>query len=148
GRIAAKEAARRLWSVAGRPATYPADLAVVADDKGRPRLIRVDQPDDDSLPSVSIAHTDGVSVALAAPDSAARVGIDVETIVDRPAEFEVSAFTPGEQLLLNRWSRAARAEWVARFWSAKGAAAKAIGIGLAAGPSNAEVVHVDDHTGV
>ncbi len=140
GRIAAKEAARRLWRAEGRPATYPADLAIIAGRARRPCLVRVEDPDDRSLPAVSIAHADGVGLALAASEPSARVGIDVEPIADRPPGFEESAFTPAERALLSRWTGASRAEWVARFWCAKEAAAKASGVGLAAGPASAEVV--------
>jgi len=147
GRIAAKEAARRLWQAEGLPATYPADLAIVADGAGRPFLVPVEDPDDRTLPAISIAHADGVALALAASNPAARVGIDVETIADRPTGFEESAFTPGERALLSRWTGASRAEWVARFWCAKEAAAKASGAGLAAGAASAEVVWLAEESG-
>jgi malonyl CoA-acyl carrier protein transacylase/phosphopantetheinyl transferase len=148
GRIAAKEAARRIWSSAGLPATYPADLAVVDDDRGRPRLIRVDQPADLSMPAISIAHADGVAVALASDAPNASVGIDVELIVDRADGFEDSAFTSGERLLLAQGLGSKRTEWIARFLCAKGAAAKASGIGPAAGPAGAEVIEADPDSGV
>ncbi len=147
GRIAAKEAARRLWQAEGLPATYPADLAIVADPVRRPFLVRVEDPEDRSLPAISIAHADGVALALAASEPSARVGIDVETIADRPPGFEESAFTPAERALLSRWTGASRAEWVARFWCAKEAAAKASGVGLAAGPTSAEVVWLTEDSG-
>jgi phosphopantetheine--protein transferase-like protein len=147
GKMAAKEAARRLWLAAGRPATYPADLAVVADAHGRPRLTHVAQPEDTTLPALSIAHCDGVALALATLDPSVRVGIDVETITERAESFEASAFTPGERSLLDRWSGSSRTEWVARFWCAKEAAAKATGVGLASGPSGAEVIDVDPASG-
>jgi phosphopantetheinyl transferase len=72
----------------------------------------------------------------------------VEPIVDRPDGFENSAFTTGERSLLNRWSGSTRTEWVARFWCAKEAAAKASGMGLAAGPASAEVIEADPDSGV
>jgi phosphopantetheinyl transferase len=144
GRIAAKEAARRLGLSLGEPATYPADLAVVTEERGRPRLIRVQQPEDHSLPAISIAHANGVSVALAARDPAARIGVDVESIADRPDGFEAAAFAPGERAILSGWSGPARSEWIARFWSAKEAAVKATGTGLA----GTEVIHADAVTGM
>ncbi len=147
GRIAAKEAARRLWQAEGLPATYPADLAIIADRARRPCLVRVQDPDDRSLPAISIAHADGVALALAASEPSARVGIDVEPITDRPPGFEDSAFTPAERALLGRGTGASRAEWVARFWCAKEAAAKASGVGLAAGPTSAEVVWLAEESG-
>jgi phosphopantetheinyl transferase len=148
GRIAAKEAARRLWKEAGDPATYPADLAIVAGEHGRPLLTRLGDFQLESTPAISIAHTEGIAVALAAADPDARVGIDVEPIVERDASFLSAAFTPGERSLLGRRSGSNRAEWTARFWCAKEAAAKASGLGLAGGPSSAEIVAVDDDTGV
>ncbi len=144
GRIAAKEAARRLWQDEGLPPTYPADLAILANREGQPQLVRVQDREDRALPAISIAHADGVAVALAARDPSALVGIDVEPITSRPSGFEESAFTPAERSLLDRWTGANRAEWVARFWCAKEAAAKAAGVGLAAGPSSAEVVGIDE----
>jgi 4'-phosphopantetheinyl transferase EntD len=148
GRIAAKEAARRIWNETGQPATYPADLAIVADLGDRPKLTHVGQAGLDSLPAISIAHTDGVAVALAALDPTARVGIDVEPIVDRPASFEVASFLPPERSLLDRWTGASRAEWVARFWCAKEAAAKASGLELAGAPASTQVVDFDEVTGI
>jgi len=147
GRIAAKEAARRLWNEAGEPATYPADLAIVAGEHGRPLLTRLGHHQVETMPAVSIAHTDGIAVALAALDPDSRVGIDVEPIVERDHSFLAAAFTPGERALLDRRSGSNRAEWTARFWCAKEAAAKASGLGLAGGPSSAEVVEVDVESG-
>ena len=45
GRIAAKEAARRLWSESGAPPFIPADLAIVGDERDWPRITRVGQTD-------------------------------------------------------------------------------------------------------
>jgi phosphopantetheine--protein transferase-like protein len=92
------------------------------------------------MPGVSIAHTEGVAVAIASRDPAARVGIDVEKVVDRAASFEAMAFSSRERALLDRLSRGTRSEWIARFWTAKEAAAKATGLALVAGPSSVEVV--------
>jgi phosphopantetheinyl transferase len=148
GRVAAKEAARRLWNDTGRPAIYPADLAIVADEHGRPRLTRVGEQTPDALPAISIAHAEGVAVAMAALDPTARVGIDVEPIVERSPSFEASAFTAAERTLLDRWSGASRAEWVTRFWCAKQAAAKASGSEFVDGTASAEVFAADQDTGV
>jgi phosphopantetheinyl transferase (holo-ACP synthase) len=113
GRIAAKEAARRLWQAAGDPPVYPADLAIVADEHGRPCLTRV--------------------------DGSSRV--------DRDPGFLSVAFTPGERTLIDQVPEPSRAEWIARFWCAKEAAAKASGLGLAGGPGSAEVVGFDAESG-
>ena len=100
GRIAAKEAVRRVGRARGEPDTYPADLIVAPDPQGRPILHSRAEPGRVDLPAVSIAHVDGVAVALAAFDPSTRVGIDVEPIIRRSPGFEATAFTPGERALL------------------------------------------------
>ncbi len=147
-RIAAKEAARRIWQSEGRPATYPADLAIVTDASGRPRLIHLAQTEDVIFPAISIAHCDGVAVALASADPTTHPGIDVEAIVDRPEGVEDTAFTPDEQSLLGCCPASSRSEWIARFGCAKEAAAKAAGTGFLPGAKSAQVVEVDFASGV
>ncbi len=147
GRIAAKEAARRLWADRSGAPVYPADLAIEPDPHGRPRLRSLLEPWRDDLPAVSIAHAGGVAVALAATDPSVRVGIDVEPIVPRGEGFEAIAFTNAERALLDEVGRSDRAEWVARFWCAKEAVAKASGRGMAGGPSGAAVVAADPISG-
>jgi len=148
GRIAAKEAARRLWQAAGHAGTYPADLAILASGHARLRLTHVGEPGDLSLPAIAIAHCDGVAVALAALDPTARVGIGVAAIIDRPESFLASTFTPEERFLLDRWQGSSRMEWVARFWCAKEAAARAADVEPAADPAVAEVVKFEEDSGM
>lgn len=147
GRIAAKEAARRLWRDEGRAPTYPADLVVVIDDRGRPTLIRLDDPRDRSLPSISIADAEGVAVAIATRDPRGRPGIAVASIPHRPIPEEV-AFTPGERAMLARWSDPAQPEWGMRLHCARQAASEAAGAGFATRSDAAEVVRVDESSGV
>jgi malonyl CoA-acyl carrier protein transacylase/phosphopantetheinyl transferase (holo-ACP synthase) len=157
GRVAAKDAVRRIWAAEGKPPVYPADLLIDPDERGRPRLRSRLEPGRTDLPAVSIAHTTGVAVALAAADPNARVGIDVEPIADRSPEFEGLAFTAGESACLDRLAPAAsgavvdpqsaRAEWVARLWCAKEAVAKATGLGFMGGPGTVTVVAADRTTG-
>jgi acyl transferase domain-containing protein/phosphopantetheinyl transferase (holo-ACP synthase) len=148
GRIAAKEAARRLWQAGGKPPVYPADLSIVPDQNGRPELFSLAAPSDFPVAAVSIAHCDGVAVAIAALGPATRVGIDVETIVERPEGFEATAFSTAEQLLLNNWSGSSRLEWITRFWCAKEAAAKVGGLAASDCPLDCEITQVDLATGV
>jgi hypothetical protein len=150
GRIAAKEASRRLWRAEGRPPTYPADLAVVPDANrpGGPRLIRVDDPGDRSLPTIAIADADGVAVAIASRDPRARPGIAVAALPALPSTFEQMAFTPRERALLARCAGPDSLEWAARFWCAREAAAGVASIGLDHGTAAAEVVYADEATGV
>ena len=94
GRIAAKEAARRLWLADGGAAGLP----------GRPRdrarregtagaSLATASPSEPTCPPSRSRTPTGVAVALAARDPAARVGIDVEPVVDRAASFEAMAFS-------------------------------------------------------
>lgn len=138
GRIAAKEAVRRIWIDQGLDPVYPADLEISPDEHGRPWLRSLVEPDRDSLPLVSIAHTDGVAVALAVTSMTARLGIDVERIVGRSPGFEAIAFTSAERELLSRM--VGRPEWSARFWCAKEAVAKMTGLGLISGPASVIIV--------
>jgi malonyl CoA-acyl carrier protein transacylase len=144
-RIAAKEAARRLWRDEGLAPVYPADLAVATDERGRPILTRVDQPRDRSLPPIAIADADGVAVAIAARDPRAHPGIAVAAIPARPDDE--SASTPPERTLLARWSGPDRTEWSARFRCAREAAIRSAGTRIAGDRSAADVVHADATSG-
>ena len=150
GRVAAKDAVRQIWAAQGKPPVYPADLRIEPDEKGRPWVRSLLEPDRTDLPAVSIAHTNGVAVALAAPDPDARVGIDVEPIAERSPDFERLAFDAAELEWLDRLAPepgALRAEWIARLWCAKEAVAKATGLGLVGGPRAVAVVAVETTTG-
>ena len=145
GRVAAKEAARRLWLDDGLPAVYPADLEILNDMRGRPEIRSRADLGLGAMPRISIAHADQVAVALASIDPSARPGIDVERVVARGPEFESLALSILERgwLDANTDDAETRAEWVARLWCGKEAAAKATGHGLVGGPMAVEVVEVD-----
>ena len=145
GRIAAKEAARRIELARGLPLSYPADLVVTPDERGRPVLTGGAGTPRADWPQVSVGHVDGVAVALAVADPTARVGIDVEAVVDRSPGFAAVAFTALERgLLESRYAQESTAsEGLARFWAVKEALAKATGHGFAAGPGGVEIVMVD-----
>jgi hypothetical protein len=148
GRIAAKEAARRIWRAEGRESTYPADLAILTDERGRPVLVRVADPSDRSLPSIAIAEAGGVAMAAAARDPRARLGIAVAPIADRSRGLAESRLAEGERALLARWTGPASLEWTARFHCAKEAAIAAAGAGFAGDQHAAEVVRADESNGI
>jgi phosphopantetheinyl transferase len=150
GRVAAKDAVRRIWAAQGKSPVYPADLAIEQDARGRPQVRSLVEPGRTDLPAVSIAHTTGVAVAIAAPDPAARLGIDVEPIAQRSPDFERLALGDAERACLDRLAPEPgprRGEWVTRLWCAKEAVAKATGLGLAAGPASVAIVRADGTTG-
>jgi phosphopantetheinyl transferase len=100
------------------------------------------------LPLLSIAHIEGVAVAIATNDQDARPGIDVEAIAPRSNGFEAIAYSSGERNLLDLASRTGdRDEWIARFWCAKEAAAKSSGLGMIDGPSSVEIVGLGPRNG-
>jgi acyl transferase domain-containing protein/phosphopantetheinyl transferase (holo-ACP synthase) len=150
GRVAAKEAARRLWVAEGRPPVFPADLVIRPDRHGRPVLRSRLEPGREDLPPISIAHTEGVALAIASLDPSARHGIDVERVVEREPRFLELAFSATERALIDRAVEAggARDEWIARLWCAKEAAGKATGRGLIVGPGSVEVIDADPREGV
>ncbi len=134
GRIAAKDAVRRLLWEHGAGPLYPAEIMVVSDERGRPTVIAPG-----SLPvHVSIAHSGDLAVAFA---DTQPVGIDVEQIAPR-AGVETLALTNAESALLDRLvheggdaPERARVELFTRFWAAKEAVAKAEGTGLEGRPT-------------
>ena len=130
GRIAAKDAVRHWMWARGSGAVFPVEIQVANEPSGRP-VVRGACPDD---LSVSIAHKNDLAVALVGAGHA--VGIDIEHIVPRDAGFEAMAFTARERDML---PASGRDEWIARFWSAKEAAAKARGTGLAGNPARFEI---------
>jgi len=128
GRVAAKDAVRILWHQKTGERLFPADIEIEPDEFGRP-VAR--HPGIDELPQVSISHSEGTIVALAA--FRPHVGVDVERVQPRGTGFEDIAFTAAERQLLKEWP-GGRAEAMARLWCAKEAVGKALGRGLPEGP--------------
>jgi acyl transferase domain-containing protein/phosphopantetheinyl transferase len=143
-RTAAKEAVRRLVRDEHGLELEFADIEIRTGEQGRPlvagpRLARLDP-----APVVSLAHTDGRAVALAALGG--RVGIDIEVVRPRPDGFAEVAFSDAELELLRPVAGEA-AEWTLRCWCAKEAVAKALGSGLVRTPREVAVVAIDHERG-
>ncbi|MGW0663605.1 beta-ketoacyl synthase N-terminal-like domain-containing protein [Streptodolium elevatio] len=146
GRIAAKDAVRRYLWARGEGPIYPAEIRVSNDDEGRPLAERVAVGDE--FPArhagihVSLAHKHRLAVALA---DRVPVGIDIESLAERPESLERVALAPTERDLLDRLAAVdpeSRSEWLVRFWCAKEAAGKAARTGLAGRPADLQVVEV------
>jgi phosphopantetheinyl transferase len=140
GRVAAKDALRRLLQRRLNIALAPADIEIVPDANGRPQVFGAWRERLGVTPVVSIAHSGGVAAALAALDSRALVGIDIELVNPARDGFEALAFTPHERHLVSTLSADARREWQLRMWCAKEAAGKAIGRGLSSGVGSLQVL--------
>jgi phosphopantetheine--protein transferase-like protein len=157
-RTAAKEAVQQLLVEQTGLTVQPADIEILSDAEGRPI---VDGPwrevlsvPEDAVPVVSLCHTQGYALALAAWPAlsgtggpAGTVGIDVEVVSGRPAGFAAMAFAPDEQALLDALPPDAVEEWTLRAWCAKEAVAKALGTGLLGDPRTVGVIGADEHTG-
>jgi len=139
GRIAAKDAVRRwLWD-RGHGPLFPGEIVVANGPSGQP-LVR--GPFDTDL-RVSLAHVDGLAVAVVAED--ADVGVDVEQVQPRRANFEELVLTPRERALHGAHGLD-RDGWLTCLWAVKEAAAKATGRGLLGRPRDYEVTEVEGST--
>jgi phosphopantetheinyl transferase (holo-ACP synthase) len=144
-RTAAKEAVADLLRAHGGPDLLPADIQILADERGRPQ-VAVAGLGAEQTPVVSLAHADGEAVALAAPPGPAgtpAIGIDVERLAPRPEGFARTALGDAERRLLEPLGGERAEEWVLRCWCAKEAAGKAAGSGMTPGAEWPAVVAID-----
>jgi acyl transferase domain-containing protein/phosphopantetheinyl transferase (holo-ACP synthase) len=137
-RTAGKEAVADLVRDATGIDLWPAEIELLTDERGAPVVVL---PAIDGLetvvPVVSLAHTAGEAVALAAliarAQDAGRPGIDIEQIRPRPPGFAEAALTASERARLPSGAASETDEWLLRCWCAKEAAGKSAGTGLGAG---------------
>lgn len=135
GRMAAKDAVRDWLRRRGRQSMFPIEVAVRNDASGQPL---VSGTFDQDL-RISIAHKETVAVARVVEGR--NVGIDIERIEPRGESFAKIAFSESERALRPNGDEGAD-EWLTRVWSAKEAAAKALGTGLEGNPRHFEVREV------
>ncbi|MBF6056117.1 type I polyketide synthase [Streptomyces eurocidicus] len=145
GRIAVKDAVRRLLWERGEGPVFPAEIQVGNDERGRPYVTGVHGR---ILPGleVSLAHRAEAGVALVrrrGPGGTGGVGIDVEEVTDRPGHLHDFALGQTERRLLTSTCAGTgepEALWFTRFWAAKEAVAKAEGTGLRGRPRDFTVL--------
>jgi 3-oxoacyl-(acyl-carrier-protein) synthase/phosphopantetheinyl transferase/malonyl CoA-acyl carrier protein transacylase len=123
-RVAVKDAVRNLLK-AKQQACYPIAFEIRADELGKP------YPHGGLADGIhiSIAHKGTDAVGIAQFDK--PVGIDMETIEERSADFFDLVFSETEITLLTGKDKA---EWTTRFWVAKEAYGKYLGKGLQGNP--------------
>ncbi len=144
GRIAAKESVRQLANRLFSTGLCSADVVIFTNDDGKPFVGNIVVNGNHWQPCISISHKDGIAIALAvSPDSAQAVGIDLETISPREQGFESLVLTEQERSRFNNKLTTERDIFLAEAWSAKEAAGKALGTGLAANPQNFEITDFD-----
>ncbi len=152
GRAAAKDALRNHFHEKADRWFAPADLMIRNDAAGRPGLSGGWRTELPGRPEVSISHTDGMVVAVAAgTEDGARVGVDTEKIRTPSQDLLDGAFSGAELALLPSGTReleSERSEWIFRFWCAKEAVGKALGSGVPLDPRQLAVSRADAPSGV
>jgi phosphopantetheinyl transferase (holo-ACP synthase) len=139
-RTAGKEAVADLVRTATGIDLWPAEIELLSDERGAPMVVLpAIEGLETAVPVVSLAHTAGEAVALAAliapAQDAGRPGIDIEQIRPRPPGFAEAALTPSERARLPSVAASETDEWLLRCWCAKEAAGKSAGSGLGGGHS-------------
>lgn len=124
GRLAAKRALAEHFAEEEGWIAEPRDLEIFNDDAGRP-FLRLPPGAMAAAPSFSIAHC-AEGGAAAVGGAGRRVGVDLETVVARPAEVIAFVSAPRE----GRSAGPGAPEAQARLWTAKEAALKLLGLGL------------------
>ena len=134
-RIALKDSLRSYMQDEKDKVTYPIEYFVRYDERGKPYVYGVDGIEE---MEVSLAHkgSNGVSIVSEKP-----VGIDIETIEERSGNFMELSYTTHELELMKGRNIA---EWSTRFWVAKEAYGKMLGVGLQGNPKRYEVKKILD----
>jgi phosphopantetheinyl transferase len=131
GRIAVKDAVRR-WLAeqdGSEEMLHPAAISIGQTESGQPFVEAL--PGVDRLPKISLSHTDGRTVAVAASEP---VGIDVEP-ASRPTDQILDDFATPQEAEQVRKLAAQQPDqaWPTRLWCAKESASKVLGTGLGGG---------------
>ncbi|MDD2598857.1 MAG: 4'-phosphopantetheinyl transferase superfamily protein [Kiritimatiellae bacterium] len=144
GRIAAKEALRRYLINFQQARWTCADIDIWPDDSGKPHPLGTWRQHSATHLDLSIAHTSKLIVAAVAAN--ARLGIDIEMVTrDLSEEFTKGVFTPAELELAAHAGEGPVA--ILRFWCAKEAISKALGVGIRYSPKDLQVLHIDPVNG-
>jgi hypothetical protein len=150
-RIAAKEAARRIWQAKGELASYPADLILESDGHGRLQVRDLNQQNQKVPVQVAIAQSEGVAAAIAMSPHLGPPGI-ILTRIQRYGERDISPYLD-QCVTIGSWldhqTNEVQAEWTARIVSAFQAAQ--ITLGLSESDDSAfaifDLIEVDLETG-
>jgi phosphopantetheinyl transferase len=145
GRVAGKDAIRLLLKKCCGIEAWPADIEIQADDRGKPVVSGNWLRQVSQAPSLSLAHTQGIVVALAVEGGRGIcVGTDIECLRQRAKGFKELVLSPAEQGLISTTDESKSTdEWALRIWCAKEAVGKALGWGLPAGPRDLTACELD-----
>jgi 3-oxoacyl-(acyl-carrier-protein) synthase/phosphopantetheinyl transferase (holo-ACP synthase) len=137
-RIALKDAVREYIRKSNEKSDYifPIEIDIEHDTNGKPYLCGQQFEGIE----ISVAHK-GINAVAIASDK--PVGIDIEKIEPRNQEFIEIAFTEKELLMLKE--KGNDPEWITRFWVAKEAYGKMLGLGLQGNPKQYEVESIEEN---
>ncbi|EUJ23298.1 beta-ketoacyl synthase [Listeria grandensis FSL F6-0971] len=140
-RIALKDAVRHHIAADKEDMIYPIEIFSEHDEQGKP-VVRGHEMSRDKADNyhVSIAHKENIGVAMVADHA---VGIDIEFIEEKNADFLNAAFTDKERAILQKLGN--QPEDIIRFWVAKEASAKKAGTGFKGQPQKFEVTKVENN---
>ena len=137
GRIAVKNALRRVMRITTGQHLRMNDIIINNDDSGKPLSPFPDV-------HISISHKEKKAIAAAVgPKETDGIGIDLEVIEAREKEMWEQFFTPAEQALALDRARADNTEestYFTHLWAIKEAVLKSLGIGLRVDTRQVEVV--------
>jgi acyl transferase domain-containing protein/phosphopantetheinyl transferase len=137
GRVAAKDAVRRLMLEAHGLQLCPGDIEIASEPGGAPVVLPGWWTQETPPPRVSISHSGDVAMAVAASaDAGVEVGIDVERQRSWERQSVNLLFAETEKQLAGSQRDIAADGIFTRFWCAKEAVAKALRVGLGADPSS------------
>ena len=136
-RVALKDGVRKyLQKEENEELIFPIEISVNYNEQGKPFLYGHEKL---KGIEVSIAHKGSEAAVIVSNKPA---GIDIEKIEVRSKEFINMAFTVHELDLLKEKENAE--EWIARFWVAKEAFGKMLGVGLQGNPKQYEIISINE----
>ena len=143
GRIAAKEAVRRFLKDYYQARWSYADVTICTNDMGKPYAIGEWLDFLSAKLDIAIAHTAQFVIALAGAN--VKIGVDVENATRNLSEdFTAGVFNPEE---LDLAAHALNpSQTIIRFWCAKEAVSKALGVGIRYSPKDMRVVAYNAET--
>jgi acyl transferase domain-containing protein/phosphopantetheinyl transferase len=135
GRVVAKDAIRTWAKDCHGLRLFPADVEIVPGEFGAPGVQGGWVDGLGAPPALSLAHSDGIAVALAGGSARdCGLGIDLESLGRARPGYEAVAFSAEEQAYVRALDAAVQPEWFLRLWCAKEAVAKALGRGMLGSP--------------
>lgn len=144
GRIAAKEAVRRFLKDYYQARWSYADVTICANDLGKPYAIGEWLDFLSAKLDIAIAHTSQFVIALAGAN--VKIGVDVESVQrNLSEEFTAGVFNHEELELAATAVNPSQA--IIKFWCAKEAVSKALGVGLRYSPKDLRVTGYDFEAG-